>query len=83
MRRIVIVGAGGRDLHDCNVVFRDDPDTMVVTFHRLADPGIADLTCPPALAGLPYPLVIPTAEPARPRSAADLTFMARLGPERP
>ena len=32
MRRVVILGAGGRDFHDFNVVFRDDPDVEVVAF---------------------------------------------------
>lgn len=56
MRRLVIVSAGGRDLHDCTVVFREDPDTMVVTFTASQMLAIADRTCRPALAGLSYPL---------------------------
>ena len=38
MRRVIIMGAGGRDFHDFNVVFRDDPETQVVAFTGDADP---------------------------------------------
>ena len=34
MRTVVIMGAGGRDFHDFNTVFRNDPDTRVVAFTR-------------------------------------------------
>ena len=27
MRKVIIMGAGGRDFHDYNVVFRNDPRT--------------------------------------------------------
>ena len=55
MRRIVIMGAGGRDFHDFNVVFRDDPDTTVVAFTAAQIPGIADRMYPAGLAGPRYP----------------------------
>ena len=32
MHKVIIMGAGGRDFHDFNVVFRDDPETEVVAF---------------------------------------------------
>ncbi len=32
VKGIIILGAAGRDLHSCNVVFRDDPDYRVVAF---------------------------------------------------
>ena len=32
MRKVIISGAGGRDFHDYNVVFRNDPKTEVVAF---------------------------------------------------
>ena len=30
MRKVIIMGAGGRDFHNFNVVFRDDPGVQVV-----------------------------------------------------
>ncbi len=59
MRRIVIMGAGGRDFHTFNVVFRDDPDATVVAFTAAQIPGIAGRTYPAALAGPRYPAGIP------------------------
>jgi predicted GTPase len=59
MRRIVIMGAGGRDFHDFNVVYRDDPDTEVVAFTAAQIPGIDDRTYPTELAGPRYPRGIP------------------------
>jgi predicted GTPase len=59
VRRIVILGAGGRDFHDFNVVYRDDPDTKVVAFTATQIPGIADRRYPPSLAGPLYPDGIP------------------------
>jgi predicted GTPase len=59
MRNVVIMGAGGRDFHNFNVVFRDDPDTRVVAFTSAQIPGIADRRYPPALAGARYPEGIP------------------------
>jgi predicted GTPase len=59
MRRIVIMGAGGRDFHDFNVVFRDDPETRVVAFTAAQIPGIDHRRYPPSLAGPLYPDGIP------------------------
>ena len=59
MRRVAIMGAGGRDFHDFNVAFRDDPDTRVVAFTAAQIPGIGGRTYPPALAGPLYPDGIP------------------------
>jgi predicted GTPase len=53
------MGAGGRDFHDFNVAFRDDPDTRVVAFTAAQIPGIGGRTYPPALAGPLYPDGIP------------------------
>lgn len=52
-------GCGGRDFHDFNVVFRDDPAVEVVAFTATQIPGIADRRYPPALAGSRYPEGIP------------------------
>jgi predicted GTPase len=59
MRRIVIMGAGGRDFHNFNTVYREDPDTRVVAFTAAQIPGIEDRIYPPSLAGPGYPDGIP------------------------
>jgi predicted GTPase len=59
MRKVIIMGAGGRDFHNFNVVFRDDPGTTVVAFTAAQIPGIADRLYPPSLAGPRYPGGIP------------------------
>jgi predicted GTPase len=59
MRRIVIMGAGGRDFHVFNVVFREDPDIKVVAFTAAQIPGIGGRVYPPELAGPMYPEGIP------------------------
>ena len=59
MRTIVIMGAGGRDFHVFNTVFRGDPTTRVAAFTAAQIPGIEDRTYPPELAGPRYPQGIP------------------------
>jgi predicted GTPase len=59
MRKVIIMGAGGRDFHDYNVVFRNDPKTEVVAFTAAQIPGIDDRVYPTSLAGARYPLGIP------------------------
>ena len=58
-KRVVILGAAGRDFHDFSVVYRDDPETEVVAFTAAQIPGIAGRRYPPALAGPRYPDGIP------------------------
>ena len=58
-RRVLIMGAAGRDFHDFNVVFRDDPGVVVVAFTATQIPGIAGRRYPPELAGPRYPEGIP------------------------
>jgi predicted GTPase len=58
-RRVVILGAAGRDFHDFNVVFRKDPSAEVVAFTAAQIPGIAERRYPPDLAGPLYPEGIP------------------------
>ncbi len=53
------MGAAGRDFHDFNVVYRDDPGTEVVAFTATQIPGIDDRRYPPELAGPRYPAGIP------------------------
>jgi predicted GTPase len=59
MRKVIIVGAGGRDFHDFNVVFRSNPDTDVVAFAAAQTPGIDSRRYPASLAGPLYPDGIP------------------------
>ena len=59
------MGAGGRDFHDFNVVFRDDPAHQVVAFTAAQIPGIADRVYPATLAGPRYPAGIPIVDEAR------------------
>ncbi len=57
--RVVIMGAAGRDFHDFNVLYRDDPTVEVVAFTATQIPGIDDRRYPPELAGALYPEGIP------------------------
>jgi predicted GTPase len=59
MRKVIIMGAGGRDFHDFNVAFRNDLDTEVVAFTATQIPGIDTRVYPLALAGERYPQGIP------------------------
>jgi predicted GTPase len=57
--RTLILGAAGRDFHNFNVVFRDDPAYRVVAFTAQQIPNIGDRRYPPELAGEAYPEGIP------------------------
>ena len=59
MRTVLIMGAGGRDFHDFNVVYRGDPAVRVAAFTAAQIPGIDDRVYPHALAGPLYPDGIP------------------------
>ena len=59
MRTLIIAGAGGRDFHDFNVLYRDDPGVRVAAFTAAQIPGIDDRVYPAALAGPQYPAGIP------------------------
>ncbi len=54
-RRVLIMGAAGRDFHNFNVVYRDNPDYDVVAFTATQIPFIDDRTYPRELAGSRYP----------------------------
>lgn len=58
-RRVVIIGAAGRDFHNFNMVFRDNPDYEVVAFLTTQIPNIDKRVYPPSLAGKYYPKGIP------------------------
>src|SRR5437763_2586245 len=54
-RRVLSMGAAGRDFHNFNVVYRDDPATEVVAFTATQIPFIDDRRSPPSRAGARYP----------------------------
>ncbi|MBI1754648.1 MAG: GTPase [Acidobacteria bacterium] len=58
-RRVVILGAAGRDFHNFNTVYRDNPDYQVVAFTATQIPDIAGRKYPAVLAGKLYPQGIP------------------------
>ncbi|MEM4869268.1 MAG: cyclic 2,3-diphosphoglycerate synthase [Desulfurococcaceae archaeon] len=59
MKKVVIVGASGRDFHNFNVVFRNNPEYRVVAFLQTQIPGVSGRRYPPSLAGPYYPDGIP------------------------
>lgn len=58
-RRVLILGAAGRDFHNFNVAFRHRVEVAVVGFTATQIPGIGDRTYPAELAGPHYPAGIP------------------------
>ncbi|NLE13651.1 MAG: GTPase [Clostridiales bacterium] len=61
-KRIVIIGAAGRDFHNFNTVYRNDPSYKVVAFTAAQIPDIAGRRYPADLAGPLYPDGIPIVE---------------------
>lgn len=57
--RVLIMGAAGRDFHNFNVRFRNDPAYNVVAFTATQIPNIEGRTYPSELAGPLYPAGIP------------------------
>jgi predicted GTPase len=57
--RTLIMGAAGRDFHNFNTFFRDNPDYEVVAFTATQIPNIEGRKYPAALAGKQYPKGIP------------------------
>lgn len=58
-RKVLILGAAGRDFHNFNVLFREDPGHRVVAFTATQIPDIAGRRYPAELAGRLYPSGIP------------------------
>ena len=58
-KRLLIMGAAGRDFHNFNVCFRDNPEERVFAFTAHQIPNIAGRTYPMSLAGPLYPEGIP------------------------
>jgi len=63
-RHVLIMGAAGRDFHNFNVVFRDNPAYEVVAFTAAQIPGISGRRYPAVLAGKYYPEGIPILDEA-------------------
>jgi predicted GTPase len=61
-KKVLILGAAGRDFHNFNVVFRGDADYIVFGFTATQIPGIANRQYPTELAGPLYPAGIPIFE---------------------
>ena len=58
-RKVVIMGAAGRDFHNFNCLFRNNPDVEIVAFTATQIPDIEGRNYPPVLAGPLYPTGIP------------------------
>src|SRR5262249_46247267 len=58
-RKVVIMGAAGRDFHNFNVFFRSNPTYEVVAFTATQIPNIEGRLYPAELAGARYPKGIP------------------------
>ena len=58
-KKVIIMGAGGRDFHNFNVFFRDNEEYEVVAFTASQIPGIENRVYPPELAGKLYPEGVP------------------------
>jgi predicted GTPase len=63
-RKIIIIGAAGRDFHNFNTFYRNNPAYNVVAFTAAQIPNIADRKYPASLAGSLYPDGIPIYEQA-------------------
>jgi len=62
MNKVLILGAAGRDFHNFNVLFRDNPAYHVVAFTATQIPDIAGRCYPAELAGSLYPDGVPIFE---------------------
>jgi len=58
-RKVIIIGAAGRDFHNFNTYYRDNPNYSVVAFTAAQIPDIAGRKYPAELAGSLYPDGIP------------------------
>ncbi|PIO05887.1 GTPase [Candidatus Micrarchaeota archaeon CG08_land_8_20_14_0_20_59_11] len=63
-KKVIIVGAAGRDFHNFNTYYRGNPDYEVVAFTAAQIPDIAGRKYPVELAGKEYPGGIPIEEEA-------------------
>ncbi|MDP8233070.1 MAG: hypothetical protein P9L91_10450 [Candidatus Zophobacter franzmannii] len=54
-KKVIIMGAAGRDFHNFNNYFRDNEEYNVIAFTATQIPGIDDKKYPAELAGKLYP----------------------------
>jgi predicted GTPase len=59
VNKVIIMGAAGRDFHNFNLLFKDNPHYQVVAFTAAQIPLVHDRIYPPELAGSLYPAGIP------------------------
>lgn len=59
VEKVIIMGAAGRDFHNFNVYFRDNPRYRVVAFTAAQIPAIENRIYPAALSGALYPEGVP------------------------
>lgn len=59
IKKVIIMGAAGRDFHNFNLLFKDEPGYRVVAFTAAQIPLVHDRLYPPELAGYLYPEGIP------------------------
>lgn len=59
IEKVIIMGAAGRDFHNFNVYFKDNPRYSVIAFTAAQIPDIDGRRYPPELAGGFYPAGIP------------------------
>ncbi|MDN3514635.1 MAG: cyclic 2,3-diphosphoglycerate synthase [Candidatus Brocadia sp.] len=71
-KKVLIMGAAGRDFHNFNVCFRDNPGYEVIAFTAAQIPNIAGRQYPSSLAGKLYPSGIPI------ESEEKLSFLIKL-----
>jgi len=58
-KKVIIMGAAGRDFHNFQLYFKDNPSYQVVAFTAAQIPAIHGRVFPPELAGALYPEGIP------------------------
>jgi predicted GTPase len=59
LKKVIIMGAAGRDFHNFNTYFRNNPEARVAAFTATQIPDIEGRCYPPELAGKLYPRGIP------------------------
>ena len=64
-KKLIIMGAAGRDFHNFNTLYRDNADVEVVAFTATQIPDIDGRKYPAVLAGKLYPKGIPIFEEAK------------------
>ena len=77
-KRVLIMGAAGRDFHNFNVFYRDNKDVEVVAFTAYQIPNIAGRKYPKELAGKMYPKGIPIYEEKEMPEESGILYLGSL-----